>query len=117
MVVSTFLFIVAHELGHALAASHFGCRTREILLLPIGGISTLERRPKSPIQELGVSLMGPAVNALLALLFFAVSWLDATTSLAVQLGWINAGLAIVSLVPAFATARHPIGLRHPHHHI
>jgi len=116
VVVSTFLFIVAHELGHALAASHFGCRTREILLLPFGGISTLERRPESRIQELGVSLMGPAVNALLALLFFAAAWIAATTPLAVQLGWINAGLATVSLVPAFATARHPIELRHPHHH-
>ena len=111
VVVSTFIIVVAPELGHALAQSHFGCRTRQILLLPIGGISSLERMPESPIQELGVSLMGPAINVLLALLFFAVAWieggaygtgaLDATTPLAVQLGLINAGLAIFNLVPAF----------------
>ena len=105
VVVSTFFFVVAHELGHALAASHFGCRTRQILLLPIGGISSLERMLDSPIQELGVSLMGPAVNVLLALLFFAVAWIEGgelgTGALAAQLGLINAALAIVNLVPAF----------------
>ncbi|HEY6033942.1 MAG TPA: site-2 protease family protein [Kofleriaceae bacterium] len=111
MVVSTFVFVVVHELGHALAASHFGCRTRQIMLLPIGGVASLERMPESPIEELGVALMGPAVNILLALLFFAVAWieggefgtgaLDATTPLAAQLGLINAGLAVFNLVPAF----------------
>lgn len=111
VVVSTFLFVTAHELAHALAASHFGYRTRQVILLPIGGIASLERMPESPIQELAVALAGPALNIVLSLLFFSVVWieggsvgagaLDQAAPLAAQLGAINAGLAVFNLVPAF----------------
>ncbi|HET9990999.1 MAG TPA: site-2 protease family protein [Kofleriaceae bacterium] len=111
VVVSTFVFVATHELGHALVARHHGCRTRQILLLPIGGISSLDHMPESPAQELEVALAGPAVNVLFATLLLGFVWLaggdfgtgafDHTTPLAAQLAYINVGLALFNLVPAF----------------
>ncbi len=107
-----FFIVILHELGHALTARRFGIATRDITLLPIGGVARLERMPEDPRQELLVALAGPAVNVALAAGVFV--FLGPTGSLAepqnlqmvggnflVKVFWVNIVLAIFNLIPAF----------------
>lgn len=105
-----FLCVVLHEFGHILAARNFGVKTPEILLLPIGGVSRLERFPEDPRQELTIAIAGPAVSLAIGLgLLLLLGFPPFTVSsgevglrqIFGQLGWINLFLAGFNLLPAF----------------
>ena len=111
-ILAIFATIILHELGHALTARRFGIRTRDITVLPIGGLARLERMPDVPRQELWVALAGPAVNIVIGATCYAL--LVAATGTAPSLtldpsgaGFlgrftaVNLALAIFNMVPAF----------------
>ena len=110
-ILAMFGMVVLHELGHALVARKFGVRTRDITLLPIGGVARLDRIPHRPMHELWISLAGPAVNAVIAAILFSALALRRVPAeeevrlleqgFATRLAWANVALALFNLLPAF----------------
>jgi stage IV sporulation protein FB len=109
--LAVFLCVYLHELGHAFAAKHYGIRTLDITMLPIGGLARLERMPDKASQELWIALAGPAVNVVIALAIGAGLILRGELAhlrdMAVlqhnfleQLVVVNVGLAVFNMFPA-----------------
>lgn len=111
-ILAIFGCVLLHEFGHALTAKRYGIRTRDITLLPIGGIARLERLPENPRHELWVTLAGPAVNVFIAGALFTAMWLAhhlneilqvrlLQGNFIVRLMWVNVFLGLFNLLPAF----------------
>ncbi len=111
-ILAVFGCVVLHELGHALTAHVHGIQTRDITLLPIGGVARLQRMPREPLQELWVALAGPAVNVVIAGLLWSYLFLtgglasppgllNGTAGFLIQLAYANIFLVGFNLLPAF----------------
>ena len=113
-ILALFLCVVLHELGHALTAKRYGVRTRDIVLLPIGGVARLERIPEEPIKELLIAIAGPAVNVVIAAGLFAfltasgdwhgvrsLSPTELEGAFVEQILWVNIFMVLFNLLPAF----------------
>lgn len=115
LILIVFGCVVLHEFGHALTAQRFGVNTRDITLLPIGGVASLERMPEDPKQEFWITVAGPLVNLVIAGVAFAILAIagiamittdllgDISTGagLLTFLVTVNIGLFLFNLIPAF----------------
>lgn len=116
-VLSIFGCVILHEFGHAFAARFYGIRTKDIYVLPIGGVARLEGMPTSPIQEFVVAIAGPLVNVAIALVLLVILGLGSLSDLAglgqsaaasllshsflKQLLFANVALVVFNMIPAF----------------
>lgn len=112
-VLTLFACVTLHELGHALAAKRYGIQTKDITLLPIGGLARLDEMPEKPSQELWVALAGPAVNVIIfGILYALLSFREPAPAVADMglinehnflylLAVVNIWLVVFNLIPAF----------------
>lgn len=115
LVLTIFGCVLLHELGHALTAMHFGIRTPDITLYPIGGVARLEALPEAAWEELWIALGGPAVNIVIAAILIPLGFaLGAAPSEIMSMHFVNVGaflvtvgvlnvfpLAALNMIPAF----------------
>lgn len=125
-VLVLFILVVLHEFGHALTARRYGVNTRDIILLPIGGVARLDHLPEKPAHEFWVAIAGPLVNIVIAALlslyllrftpeqrweilngvvyakgnFFLDDYTNVDRFL-FFMAWLNVILAAFNLIPAF----------------
>jgi Zn-dependent protease/CBS domain-containing protein len=108
--------VLVHELAHALVAARNGIRVRSVVLLPIAGIALLDEQSQRGLdapREIRISLAGPLVNLMMALLLgatlvlfwpqthlFAYPWLT-PFDLPRSLVWAQIFVAALNLLPAY----------------
>ena len=97
------LSVLLHELGHALMARRFGIGVRAITLELLGGYTEMESDSPHPRADLAVSLIGPAMSAVIGVAALVVRALlpDGTIGdqLAFQLAWSNLIVAVFNALP------------------
>jgi Zn-dependent protease len=132
-ILAIFGCVVLHEFGHAIAARNYGINTKDITLLPIGGLARLEKIPEKPKEELVVALAGPLVNVLIFFVLMpfvrmpedleaAEQWMFTDPgNFLYKLVVINLWLAVFNMIPAFPmdggrVLRAALSFKFPRHH-
>ena len=108
--VIVFGSVLLHELAHSVLARRRGMRVEGITLLPIGGVSQIERLPEHPRDELAVAAAGPLSSLVLAGAFALITIATGgellppaltVGHLTARVAWFNLLLAGFNLLPAF----------------
>jgi Zn-dependent protease/predicted transcriptional regulator len=104
------LSALAHELGHALAARHFGLPGGPVIVYFFGGAATARLETARPRDEVLVALAGPLVSLVAGAGLMAVALLGDVTGeglaravgrVAFVVGAMNLLLGAINLLPAF----------------
>jgi Zn-dependent protease len=115
-----FTSILLHEMAHALAARAMKIPVRNITLFMFGGVSNIQKEPKSPFNEFVIAIVGPLTSVILGGVFLAlglgsfafndVALMDSVSALSqigpmgtmfVWLGSVNILIALFNMLPGF----------------
>ncbi len=108
-IATLFVCIVVHELSHSFVARRRHFSVRDIVLLPIGGVSEISGLPGAPADELAIAIAGPLASVALALALALVAYASGAVmwpptifagAIVSRLMWANLLLAGFNLVPA-----------------
>ncbi len=100
LAIFLFIGVLVHEVSHSLVAIRYGIKVKSIILLPIGGISSLEFIPEDYKAELKISLAGPIASIAIGATLLAV-FMVMDKEFLMYLGYLNLFLGFFNLVPAF----------------
>lgn len=106
-----FACVLLHELGHSYIAKGYGVEIKDITLMLLGGVSSMEEIPREPSQEFKMAFAGPLVSLLIGFVLlvaniavssyipsYSATWVYLMVNI---LATINIVLAIFNLIPAF----------------
>lgn len=101
-----FASVLVHELAHSLVARARGLPVRDISLFIFGGVSNIEREPKTPGTEFQMAIVGPVASLVIG----GIAWVLALlvggasrplTAILLYLAFANVLLGIFNLIPGF----------------
>ncbi|MGO9559224.1 MAG: M50 family metallopeptidase [Acidimicrobiales bacterium] len=104
-----FTSVTLHELSHSIVAMRLGLKVRDIVLLPLGGVSQIEGMGTSPSIELKVAIAGPLASVVIGLVCLGLGaathgsvWPPTLSghSWLVRIGYLNLILAAFNMLPA-----------------
>jgi Zn-dependent protease len=101
-VVFLLISVLLHELGHAVVARRQGIAVSAITLELLGGYTEMAGESPSPKADALVSLVGPAISAVLGVLGLGLQWLfphGVADQLAFQIAWSNLIVAAFNVLP------------------
>lgn len=103
-----FFSIVLHELAHSMVARAGGVHVDRITLFLLGGVSQMDREPKTAGREFVMAFAGPGMSFVIAFVGFVVAYI------AIALGappavyfplqylwWVNLIVGVFNLLPGF----------------
>jgi stage IV sporulation protein FB len=97
--VYLFVFVLWHELGHALWAKIKGLTVDSVEILPIGGVARVQGLQQHPEAAAEVALAGPAATAIALLGLLLLKPAAAYTAIVNELIDINLMLLTLNLLP------------------
>src|SRR5947209_8009518 len=101
-----FVSVLLHELAHSLVARRRGLPVKSITLFIFGGVSNIEREPKSPGIEFQMAVVGPLTSLLIGIVCFLLQLpLRGSNSplegILFYLAVTNVLLGVFNLIPGF----------------